>query len=1224
MNQKRIPTIAVLLPLFDQGYFRQVTQGILSASKKHNVNTRFFLGNFISERVLENEQNLAYYFPDKSNCDGIILFAGTFGNYTKQLKSYFSEIPLVSIGKKLSDCSSVMSDNKSGMHELMHHLIIDHKYKRICFVKGPEDNIEANERFDAYRESLEKFKIKYDPTIVLDGNFRWDVAQVYGHKLIKNRKAIVDAIVAANDDMALGFFSFFRELNISIPEDIALCGFDNVNQAKFTFPPLTTIHQPFYEQGEKSIELLLQTMSGEKPIESVLPTKLVIRQSCDCNNIYKIIRSNKTKKQEVDAKNQNVEKTPIKIISSKIDLWADNIANSVSLRKEDIDKYKTCLISAIKNNFNGADLLLYLKEKIFHDKSSDEIIDLWNKIVTDSFSILSDTIKEETQLEGLFKLRRMSLELIDQTGLLILGNRQNSTYQNAWIFRNLLEQLSSSRNYTDLLDTIITGFKYVGLSKFYMVLYDKNNIISEESLTDLTAHLELGYNGSEIVKIEDPQSYPVKQILPDKYLNFIQNDSYVCKALVKKSKHYGLVLFGYDSERSLYIDAISDRLSSVLDMIDQFNEVENIVTVRTKELRSANEKLQELDDLKNDFIANITHDFRSPLMVILNMSDQSIKYEHTNEQLVNNFKVISQSGIKLKGTIDNLLELAKMDSGGVQLQVQKIDINDYCRSLENYYFSFTSQMNIDFILDVPESFEGELYSDKVKLDQIVNNIISNAIKFLAGQKGIIRLKVEDSSESITFSIEDNGPGIDKKNLKTIFERFAQTENGRSSIIKGTGIGLAFSKELIGYLHGELWAESDGLDKGATFIIKLFKGKQIFKESDFVDSGFKSIEVNRKELKSKIKTDYSLLKEDAGFSIHFNNYNSGVSNYDHLNSVILIVDDDNNIRTILHRYLKFAGYQNVILAGDGYEALNACSKYVPDLIISDVNMPRLDGIDFHNMFIQKSGMELIPFIFLSAVNDKNLILKRKEAGAVEFLSKPIEEKEFIVSVETGLKKYLAYKKTLLQANIDELTGINNKRSFQNHIKKELLSENLEDLSIIFFDIDHFKNFNDTYGHQLGDEVLRLIGKVLETQLNTTDFPVRFGGEEFLVILPNTNITGARVACEKLRNSIISKSIFHKEEELKVTASFGICSLTSVIIRLTDSSDVPSNRLLISEKIDTVIDLLIEFSDSAMYKAKRTLCNDCGFSSEKSNDFSNNKCNKCKSSNIEIGRDRIKEY
>jgi diguanylate cyclase (GGDEF)-like protein len=691
--------------------------------------------------------------------------------------------------------------------------------------------------------------------------------------------------------------------------------------------------------------------------------------------------------------------------------------------------------------------------------------------------------------------------------------------------------------------------------------------------------------------------------------------------------------FIYISEYAFMTIIISMAYVLLHQFIDLHHEIEtlnvsleNKIKKRTSDLEKANEQLKSLDIMKNDFIANITHDFRSPLTVVLNMSEIALNYDQPKEELIKGFDLIYKSGMRLKHSIDRLLDLAKMDAQGVKLFVTPIKLKDFIQEISNYYKSATSKMGIRFHYISPEKEIENFYSDKGKLEQILNNIISNSMKFTDPELGEITILLEDLNDAVRITVSDNGIGIEQDRLKSIFNRFEHSNRGlRNTRHKGTGIGLSFSKQLTNYIQGEIRAESNGQDKGSSFILEMKKGNKHFKETDFNQDHY--YESFREGIKKVLSLEADEHSEKSGYTLYFSDYHDDEINYDIKKSVILVVDDDSSIRKIIYQYLSLSGYQNIIMATDGKYALEAANKIIPDLIISDYNMPNMDGEALQTEISKIPHFSQTPFIFLSAIADKNIILQRKQAGAIEYLTKPIDRKEFLIAVESNLNKFMNFKKTLSQSYYDDLTQLFNKRQFFNLLRDEILKKGSSDLSLIFFDIDHFKKFNDTYGHQFGDEILRMTGMSIKKTIRSSDIPARYGGEEFVILLPNTSTAGALAACKKLQNSIILQTVENDADEgMHITASFGIANQMenqSYILSELGIDDI----IKISEAgvVERFIELFLKMSDQAMYNAKKTTCLSCGFSSEKDEVFENAEiCPNCKGNNLDRGRDRIMIY
>jgi len=659
------------------------------------------------------------------------------------------------------------------------------------------------------------------------------------------------------------------------------------------------------------------------------------------------------------------------------------------------------------------------------------------------------------------------------------------------------------------------------------------------------------------------------------------------------------------------------------ELIKLSNTLEYQVKERTNELENANKQLKSLDKLKNDFIANITHDFRSPLTAILNTADLAlINNDGKNEE---NYSIIYNASLRLKKTIDRLLDLAKMDSQGIRLKIKKIDPVLFLSKIVDFYSSSIIGSNIKINKNLPSNSIKNFYTDPEKLEEIINNIISNSIKFIDPKIGIIDVYLIEKNASLIIKIADNGIGIPSDALVKIFQRFEQVHEEKNARYRGTGIGLAYSKQLVEYLKGRIWAESEGKGKGAVFYIELKKGKHLYEKKDFYKDSITS-----KHYNESLKEDLSkIIHDDINNKLEKNQINKYIidpnkkGEYDLKKGLILIIDDDKKVREIIMKYLLNGGYKNFIMAGDGKLGLDAVYQCKPDLIICDFNMPNLRGDDFHDEIITNPDLNKIPFIFLSAVVDKNLIFKRKKMGASAYLNKPIDGGNLLITVEYHIKKYFDYLKILHNASIDELTGLFNRRNIIQNLHHELSIRRYRNISLIFLDLDNYKNINDTYGHQFGDKIIKKTGKIIKNTLRNYDIPGRYGGDEFLIILPDTNLKEACFVAEKLRKQIENNIIKYNNKIVKYTSSIGVSSLIDNekiicsklnIKKLESIYNINNPKKIDWNKIEKqkikAAEILLKIADEALYKAKYTIkCDKCGFKSNDKKIFKSDLCPNC---------------
>ncbi|MBW2038432.1 MAG: diguanylate cyclase [Deltaproteobacteria bacterium] len=313
--------------------------------------------------------------------------------------------------------------------------------------------------------------------------------------------------------------------------------------------------------------------------------------------------------------------------------------------------------------------------------------------------------------------------------------------------------------------------------------------------------------------------------------------------------------------------------------------------------------------------------------------------------------------------------------------------------------------------------------------------------------------------------------------------------------------------------------------------------------------------------------------------------------------ILIVDDSQDQLLLLESILKAAGHTDILLAGSPIDALNYLDMDGSkkdggvDLILMDIVMPDIDGIEACRLIKENDHLQDIPIIMVTAETEAVHLESAFDAGAVDYVTKPINKIELLARIRSVLKlkhetdrrkaheqELLEMTQKLAEANqklerlsyLDGLTGVANRRYFENFLNKEWRSgaRNNKPLSLIMIDIDFFKAYNDTYGHQCGDDCLKQVVKALSHTLKRPrDFLARYGGEEFVAILPETEIKGAAHVAEAMHSNVEALGIEHRRSSVSktVTVSLGV------------TSTIPDYNL--------VPNVLVAEADKALYQAKQ---------------------------------------
>ena len=271
--------------------------------------------------------------------------------------------------------------------------------------------------------------------------------------------------------------------------------------------------------------------------------------------------------------------------------------------------------------------------------------------------------------------------------------------------------------------------------------------------------------------------------------------------------------------------------------------------------------------------------------------------------------------------------------------------------------------------------------------------------------------------------------------------------------------------------------------------------------------------------------------------------------------ILIVDDDLTIRRMLRRHLTGAGYE-VSEAENGKMALEEIKINLPDVVILDVMMPDMTGFQVCQKLLDTPQSDLVYIIMLTAIAGSEHKVRGLDQGADDYVTKPFDIDELLARIRLGLRSIQKRRGAI----IDALSELYTRDFFNLYLVQEVerAQRYKRQLSLILIDLDHFKQINDTYGHLVGDSALAQTSRILRMHCRETDIPVRWGGEEFAILLPETDLAGAIVFAERLRQAI---EAYQFETAGHITASFGVTGFN------TDEQD------------------LLTRADAALYKAKK---------------------------------------
>lgn len=429
------------------------------------------------------------------------------------------------------------------------------------------------------------------------------------------------------------------------------------------------------------------------------------------------------------------------------------------------------------------------------------------------------------------------------------------------------------------------------------------------------------------------------------------------------------------------------------------------------------EKLEEVSRMKSNFFANISHEFRTPLTLILVPAQKIANRE--SEHPEKDAELITRNSKRILTLVNQLLDLAKADAGKLKLEASKGNIVSFVKGIA---LSFESMIESkDITLKIKSSSDLiELYFDREKMMKVLSNLLSNAFKFSPEGEAVSVHINETESGDVQIKIRNTGVSIPKAEIPNLFNRFYQIDSSHTREQEGTGIGLALAKELIELHHGTITVESEEKSSEkkhsgwVEFTIKLLTGKLHLKREEIIDDNVILSETKNLYEPEEISNRTADKITDSS-SQTIQNDNLITDN----KTIVLVVEDNYDMREYIKESLS-ANYK-VEEAVNGEQGIRIAQKIIPDLIVSDLMMPKVDGIELTRVLKEDEKTSHIPIIILTAKSGQENLLGGLQVGADEYLTKPFDMKELEVRISNLIKLRKKIQDKILNGDLSELKG-----------------------------------------------------------------------------------------------------------------------------------------------------------------------------------------------------------
>lgn len=416
------------------------------------------------------------------------------------------------------------------------------------------------------------------------------------------------------------------------------------------------------------------------------------------------------------------------------------------------------------------------------------------------------------------------------------------------------------------------------------------------------------------------------------------------------------------------------------------------------------DELAELDRAKTTFFSNISHEFRTPLTLILDPVSELRRAEGVDDAMRNELDMVWRNGLRLTKLVNALLDFSRIEAGRTQANYREVDLGTFTADLASVFRSAIERAGLTLEVNC-EPIGDPVYIDLDMWEKVIFNLLSNALKFTF--EGVVSVRAYREAAEAVVTVSDTGTGVPAAEMPRLFERFHRIENARARSNEGSGIGLALVKELI-QLHGGT-IDADSVEgRGTTFTIRLPIGTAHLSDEVIAPSeGVRRVGVGAVAYVEEALRWLPAGRDGSELSEREKGYPSELSADQPpfsgaLGTLrVLVADDNADMRDYLTRLLRADGYQ-VDAVADGYEALEAVRADIPDIVVSDVMMPRLDGLGLVAALRADRRTAAVPVLLLSARAGQEESISGLRAGADDYLVKPFAAAELLARVRANVE------------------------------------------------------------------------------------------------------------------------------------------------------------------------------------------------------------------------------
>ncbi len=941
------------------------------------------VGGYFTEggrRSSRYDRSFVYELARGPRFDGLVVAAGLLSNGvgTEYVRDFCAKLapPVVAVGR-VPGIPHVVADQETGMRTVLEHLILDHHRERFAFIRGCEGNPDAIEREAIFRKVLAQQGIRIREDLMLSGEYievsgALAVRELFDKRRISTRE--IDAIVAANDRMAIGAIQALSARGVAVPQEIAVVGFDDDENAGLSEPPLTTVSQPVEHIGQRAVEVLLARLLGEPATESVLvETVPVLRRSCGC--VRRTYDGPKWRR----AGTRGTWPLPDEFRMS----CRQNVVRQFGLDECGSDRGSDSLVSAIEQALSGAELDLdpFTHAVLTTANDGDDPL-RWREVLQLAEADMDRWECADRDPEMIERVR-WALAQAHLVVAEIAARAQRQEQLRSMLVSGALKVLDSalvSAQDEDAFANILRsalpalGFRFCCVCLFEDTLPERshsraiavidptrppsqNPTPNEGPWWGESAHAMFRFDAV----VSDPptalEAFPTEDLFPTGMRTDNMPPFLSVHPLIFGRKPLGYAVFDqpWRYGQTWVSSALVESLSSAVSVLQQAQLLWN--ARRAAEAASA---------AKSDFVARMSHEIRTPLTAIMGYLDLCVG-EATTPNMRRYLAQAQASSKVLLGVINDVLDFSKIEASRLEVERTTFRLDDVLDQITATTAGAAFRKDVELVVDVAENLPGAFLGDPLRLIQVLVNLLSNAIKFTTQGEVVLTIdRVADAGTEarVRFSVRDTGIGIAPEHILKLMVPFVQADSSTTRRYGGTGLGLAISQRLIGRMGGTLTMKSE-LGKGT-------------------------------------ECSFSLPLTDASESRD----SVAAGNWSSAN--VILVDDNRTSLELIRRMLVHGGC-SVSVAENGEAAIamveSARSKQERiDVMILDQRLPGLTGCDVVQALVSRSLLGDCRVLIMEPFGEADPSLVLPQATVLwGCLSKPVRRTELADRLRCVTKK-----------------------------------------------------------------------------------------------------------------------------------------------------------------------------------------------------------------------------